>query len=91
MCGRDGLLFVHLSIPMRYATGTGKFHPKFSSVPNFTAKLVSSPYQEKDMVDISSGCGTIRDFNVHLKAREGNLEAGSYVFEYIAYETNEIE
>lgn len=34
---------------------------------------------------------SIRDFNVHLKAKEGYLEAGSYVFEYVAYETNEIE
>jgi hypothetical protein len=70
---------------MRYATGTGKFLPRFSSVPEFNIKLIDSPCENKDMIRLSFGCGTTRDFNVHLKSKDGHLDAGDYVFEYTAY------
>ncbi|NOU21066.1 MAG: DUF4935 domain-containing protein [Methyloglobulus sp.] len=88
---QGGFLIVHLNRPMRYATGTGKFNPKFSSIPEFNVKLVDSPYENKNMVTLSFGCGTTRDFNVHLKARDTLLEAGNYVFEYTASESIEFK
>ncbi|SJM94625.1 PIN-like domain-containing protein [Crenothrix polyspora] len=88
---QGGFLIVHLNRPMRYATGTGKFHPKFSTIPEFNVKLVDSPYEDKNMVTLSFGCGTTRDFNVHLRARDTFLEAGNYIFEYTASESIEVE
>jgi len=88
---QGGLLFVHLNRPMRYATGTGKFNPKFSTIPEFNVKLLDSPYDNNNMVALSFGCGTTRDFNVHLRAKDTFLEAGTYVFEYTASESTEGE
>jgi predicted nucleic acid-binding protein len=83
---RSGLLIVTLNKSMHYATGTGKFTPKFKSIPTLTVDLVSAPYEDKSTVNIRSGCGTVKDFNVHLKAISGELEAGDYVFKYEAVE-----
>ena len=74
---------------MHYATGTGKFIPKFKSIPRLTVELVSSPsYEDPSVVVFSSGCGTVKDFNVHLRAKDKDkeLEAGDYVFNYKAIE-----
>jgi predicted nucleic acid-binding protein len=83
---RSGLLIVTLNKSMHYATGTGKFTPRFKSIPTLTVDLVSAPYKDKSTVNIRSGCGTVKDFNVHLKAISGELEAGDYVFKYEAVE-----
>ncbi|MFN5240715.1 MAG: PIN-like domain-containing protein, partial [Aphanizomenon sp.] len=83
---RSGLLIVTLNKSMHYATGTGKFTPRFKSIPTLTVDLVSAPYEDKSTVNIRSGCGTVKDFNVHLKAISGELEAGDYVFKYEAVE-----
>jgi predicted nucleic acid-binding protein len=85
---RSGLLIVTLNKNMHYATGTGKFAPNFISIPTCTVELVSSPYEDQSIVAISSGCGTVKDFNVHLRAPTGTLEAGDYVFKYEAVEHN---
>lgn len=82
---QSGFLSIHLNRPMKYATGTGKFNPRFSSVPEFGVELIASPYDGEDMVNLSFGCGITRDFNIHLRAKEGVLEAGDYVFEYAAF------
>lgn len=82
---QDGLLIVSLNRPMRYATGTGKFNPRFSVVPDFTVEFVGSPYPDTGMVGLSYGCGTTKDFNVHLRGKRGSqLEAGDYIFQYTA-------
>ena len=83
---RSGLLIVTLNKSMHYATGTGKFTPRFKSIPILTVELVNAPYEDKSTVNIRSGCGTVKDFNVHLKAISGELEAGDYVFKYEAVE-----
>lgn len=87
----SGLLIVNLDTPMNYATGTGKFYPTFSSIPKFEVELIGSPYDDIAMVGLSFGCGTTRDFNVHLKGIKGPLEAGDYVFRYKAYTTDSNE
>jgi hypothetical protein len=76
---------------MHYATGTGKFTPRFKSIPTFKVELVSSPYEDQSIVAISFGCGTVNDFNVHLRAKRGALEAGDYVFKYEAVEHDDAE
>ena len=83
---QEGFLYVTLNKPMRYATGTGKFSPRFSKVPEFEVDLIDSPYEDMTMVGLSYGCGTTRDFNVHLRGKKGLLlSAGTYVFKYKAY------
>tara|TARA_R110002167_G_C12700402_1_gene653409 strand:+ start:76 stop:1284 length:1209 start_codon:yes stop_codon:yes gene_type:complete len=79
-----GLLIVTLNNDMRYATGTGKFYPYFSSVPDFDVDLISSPSDDNENIAISFGCGTVKNFNVHLKAKDGELAAGDYIFQYVA-------
>lgn len=82
---QEGMLVVSLNRPMRYATGTGKFNPKFSVIPDFKVEFADSPYPDTEMVGLSYGCGTIKDFNVHLRAKSGSqLEAGDYLFHYTA-------
>ncbi|MFM6119831.1 MAG: hypothetical protein ACKPEO_11860 [Sphaerospermopsis kisseleviana] len=71
---------------MHYATATGKFTPEFKSIPNISVELINCPYEDKSRVAISSGCGMVKNFNVHLKAIQGELEAGDYVFKYEAVE-----
>lgn len=79
-----GLITVSLSHDMHYATGSGKFSPELSCVPELTVELVAAP-DGSDEIGISFGCGTTRDFNVHLKARRGGLlRAGEYIFTYTA-------
>ena len=82
-----GLLVVTLNHSMRYATGTGKFYPRFSRVPDFDVELISSPSGDGENIGLSFGCGTVKNFNVHIKAKEGQLEAGDYVFKYVAKES----
>jgi hypothetical protein len=79
-----GVMVVTLNRDMRYATGTGKFYPVLIDVPNFDINLLESPDNTEDNIHISYGCGTKRNFNVHLKAKQGQLLAGDYVFEYSA-------
>jgi hypothetical protein len=70
---------------MRYATGTGKFNPRFAVVPDFSVEFIDSPYPDTEMVGLSYGCGTTKDFNVHLRGKRGSqLEAGDYIFQYTA-------
>ena len=82
-----GLLIVTLRRTMRYATGTGKFYPRLLRVPDFDVELISSPSNDSDNIGLSFGCGTIKDFNVHIKAKSGELAAGDYVFKYIAMDS----
>jgi hypothetical protein len=80
-----GVIRVSLMHDMRYATGSGKFSPRLRCVPEFEVKLIEMPEGASEDIGISYGCGTNRDFNVHLKARQGQkLSAGSYVFQYVA-------
>lgn len=78
-----GFLIVTLNKSMRYATGTGKFNPYFSHIPEFVVELVGCPDNEEN-IKLSFGCGTVKNFNVHLKAKNGVLPAGDYVFKYVA-------
>ena len=82
-----GLLVVTLNRSMRYATGTGKFVPRFSRVPDFDVELINSPSGDIEDIGLSFGCGTVKNFNVHMKAKDGQLEAGDYVFKYVAKES----
>lgn len=88
-----GIIIVTLERPMRYATGSGKFKPLFADIPDFEVELVSGPENsnEEIQIDISYGCGTNKDFNVHLKARGGELAAGDYVFQYRAFLDEEFD
>lgn len=82
----SGLLVVTLNKDMRYATGTGKFNPTFSHIPIFDVELISSPYENNENIGLSFGCGTVKHFNVHIKAKRGQLTSGDYVFKYVAKE-----
>jgi predicted nucleic acid-binding protein len=88
---RAGFLIVTLNRKMNYATGTGKFTPSFESIPMLAVELVSSPYEDQSVVGISFGCGTVKNFNVHLRAKRGTLEAGDYVFKYEAIEQDKLK
>ncbi|MDP2286267.1 MAG: PIN domain-containing protein [Pseudohongiella sp.] len=79
-----GILVVTLSKSMRYATGTGKFSPILSRVPDFSVDLIDMPDHDIENIGISFGCGTIKNFNVHLKAKHGELVPGDYVVLYMA-------
>lgn len=88
---QSGLLIVTLNHDMRYATGTGKFSPKFNHIPDFQVNLVNSPNEDTSNIGISFGCGTTINFNVHLKARTGVLVEGDYIFKYEAVDKNNKE
>jgi len=79
-----GLIIVTLEHPMKYATGSGKFRPYLTDVPDFAVEFVEGPENSSEEIHISYGCGTNKDFNVHLKAKTGELAAGDYVFQYQA-------
>ncbi|OAM51509.1 hypothetical protein A7981_08440 [Methylovorus sp. MM2] len=81
---QTGFLNVHLTGPMKYATGTGKFLPAFASIPKFSIDLINSPYSDNSVIGVSSGCGTPMNFNVHMKSKHGLLEEGDYLFMYTA-------
>jgi hypothetical protein len=81
---QEGLLIVTLKKPMKYATGTGKFHPRFANVPELGIDFIDSPCDILNDVKLSYGCGTTRDFNVHILGKRGLLNAGDYVFKYKA-------
>lgn len=79
----SGMLVVTLNRDMRYATGTGKFYPRLLHIPEFDVELISSP-DDKENICLSFGCGTVKNFNVHMKAKKGTLPAGDYIFKYVA-------
>ena len=81
---QEGQIVVTLNKPMKYATGTGKFTPRFSGVPEFEVNLISSPYAKTEDVKFSHGVGKPTDFNLHLNGKGENLKAGDYVFQYKA-------
>lgn len=83
---QSGILVINLNKPMRYATGTGKFEHHFSNIPSFNVEFLDSPYEDNNAVGLSFGCGTVKNFNIHIKAKRGYLEAGNYVFRYTASE-----
>jgi len=82
---QTGFLIVTLNKSMKYATGTGRFLQRFSDVPKLEVELQSSPYDDPSNVGISFGCGTIKNFNIHIRAKESILKAGEYVFKFKAY------
>lgn len=82
---QSGFLIVTLNRDMKYATGTGRFSPRFSDVPKLEVELVNSPYDDQAYVGVSFGCGTIMNFNVHIRAKTNTLNAGEYVFKFKAY------
>ncbi len=81
---QEGQIIVTLKKPMKYATGTGKFIPRFAGVPTFEVQLVSSPYSKIEDVSFSHGVGKPTDFNIHLNGKGEALKAGDYVFSYKA-------
>lgn len=81
---QEGQIIVTLKKPMKYATGTGKFIPRFAGVPTFEVNLVSSPYSKIEDVSFSHGVGKPTDFNIHLNGKGEMLKAGDYVFSYKA-------
>jgi len=85
-----GLLVVTLNKAMRYATGTGKFSPRLLHVPEFDVELISSP-DDQNNINLSFGCGTVKNFNIHLKAKFGTLPAGDYVLKYVAMDDESAE
>lgn len=85
---QSGLFTVTLNKSMKFATGTGKFKPFFEDVPDLEVELVDSPYSSEDPFKLSYGCGTVKNFNVHLRGYGENLEQGDYIFRYKAYLTS---
>jgi len=81
---QEGQVIVTLNKPMKYATGTGKFVPRFVGVPEFEVELVGSPYEKIEQVKYSHGVGKPTDFNLHLNGNGELLKAGDYVFKYKA-------
>lgn len=79
-----GFLTMTLNKPMKYATGTGKFSPELNNIPKLEVKLISSPNKDNADILIRSGCGTTKNFNIHIKSKKGMLEAGDYDFVYEA-------
>jgi len=79
-----GQVIITLNKPMKYATGTGKFSPRFTAVPDFSVELLDTPYENTDEVKFSQGVGTPADFNIHLNGKGGFLKAGDYTFRYNA-------
>ena len=80
-----GELTITINRELKYATGTGKFNPRLSDVPDLIIEPLSCPENISfDMVKISHGCGTNRDFNIHLRAKNGRLSCGTYTFRYSA-------
>lgn len=86
-----GIIVVTLEHPMKYATGSGKFRPFLSDVPEFDVEFIEGPDNADEEIHISYGCGTNKDFNVHLKSKKGELAAGDYVFQYQAVADEFIE
>ncbi|MGL1302122.1 PIN-like domain-containing protein [Vibrio parahaemolyticus] len=81
----QGTLKVTLSDDMKYATGTGRFNPKLNGIPDdLSIELIQYPSDGDEDFKYSYGCGTNTNFHVHLKAKNGVLLAGDYVFSYKA-------
>lgn len=91
--GNTGIITVSLTKNMRYATGSGKFTPRLNDIPRLQINVIETPEIPIENIHISYGCGTTKDFNVHLKAKSGELLAGDYVFHYqaICFEDDPIE
>lgn len=80
-----GIIIVRLEHDMRYATGSGKFTPRLCDVPDFTVEFIDGPVDLDEDVNISFGCGTDSDFNVHMKGKHKALPEGDYIFQYQAF------
>ncbi|TLX46661.1 hypothetical protein C1E24_12405 [Pseudoalteromonas phenolica] len=83
-----GVIVVSLDHDMRYATGSGKFSPQLCDVPDFDVEFIDGPIDPSELereIHISFGCGTVRDFNVHMKGKHKPLPAGDYAFQYRAF------
>lgn len=81
---QHGQLIISLNKPIPYASATGKFQPRMSTVPDFEVNLISSPYDNNNNVKFSKGVGTPNDFNIHINGKGEKLKIGNYVFEYTA-------
>jgi len=81
---QEGQINITLNKSIPYATATGKFKPRLSTVPDLDVKLVNSPYENDDEVKFSKGVGTPKDFNIHLSGKGEPLKMGNYIFEYVA-------
>lgn len=79
-----GLIIIRLLLDMSYATGSGKFRPELNCIPELDVDFIAGPEGAEDNMRISYGCGTTKDFNVHMKASIGKLPAGDYIFQYTA-------
>lgn len=81
----EGIITITLQRNMKYATGSGKFTPDMIDFPDFHATLIATAEGiNEDGMKIGFGCGTTKDFHIHLKAKEGDLPSGDYSFYYVA-------
>lgn len=82
---QSGFLILTLNRGMSYATGTGRFVQRFSDVPKLEVELNDSPYDDSANVGVSFGCGTTKNFNIHIRGKREMLKAGEYIFKFKAY------
>jgi len=78
-----GLMRINVLRPTKIATANIKFNPIFSTVPEITATLVSSPYEDDSLISAKAGTPSLRGCNVHLNSTTP-LKAGEYIFEFVA-------
>jgi hypothetical protein len=80
-----GTLSVELRRSVRNFTVSGHLEPNMHNVPQLNVRLIKSP-DSLPMHRLSTGTGTIHDFNVHIICGEPGvlLPVGSYVFAYEA-------
>jgi hypothetical protein len=81
---KAGIITIVLNKEMNYATGTGKFFPSFDCIPALSIDLLDAPYNDKSEFSITYGCGTQKNFSVHIKPKNGLLKPGDYIFSYKA-------
>lgn len=79
---QEGQLHVTLHKPMRYASANAKFKPRVHIVPEISVNLYDYPEQNENNIKVSTGCGTLINFNVHLKGTSDLLRPGTYSFKY---------
>lgn len=80
-----GRLSVELRRPVRNFTVSGHLDPNMHNVPQLGVRLIKAP-DSLPMHSLSSGTGTIYDFNIHIICKESDnrLPVGTYVFAYEA-------
>lgn len=88
---QKGKFHITLKEPMRYASGAAKFSPFISSPPDILIKMTSCPQNDESRVKLSTGCGTLRNFHIHMKGVGAKLEVGTYSFEYEAMTGDHVE